>query len=93
VRLKKRERELVKKILSEIFGECEVYLFGSRVDDAKSGGDVDLFVVPRDRENLLSKKARAKLRLEYRLHKPVDLIVHENFERLIEQEALRGIKL
>ncbi|WP_456488254.1 nucleotidyltransferase domain-containing protein [Caminibacter pacificus] len=94
MRLSQKEIETIKKIIIDFFGESEIYLFGSRVDDMKVGGDIDLFVIPKNREgNLFEKKIKASVKLENLLQLPVDIVVHYDFERLIEKEALKGIKL
>lgn len=94
MRLSQKEIETIKKIIIDFFGESEIYLFGSRIDDMKVGGDIDLFVIPKNREgNLFEKKIKASVKLENLLQLPVDIVVHYDFERLIEKEALKGIKL
>lgn len=50
MRLQKRLIETIKTSIDESFGEVDVYLFGSRVDDTKKGGDIDLAIdidIPR----------------------------------------------
>lgn len=43
--LTKKEIETIVRIAREIYGwNVEVYLFGSRTDDIKRGGDIDLLV-------------------------------------------------
>jgi len=45
MRLTESERSIIKRILTETFGnDSFVYLFGSRADDSKRGGDIDLLV-------------------------------------------------
>lgn len=42
MRLKKEHIESIKNIAVNIFGSnVDVYLFGSRVNDSKRGGDID----------------------------------------------------
>jgi len=55
----------------------------------KKGGDIDLFLIPKHRENLFEKKIKALAKLERVLHKPVDIVLHKNFNRAIEQEVLK----
>ena len=93
MRLTPKETETIKCTLDEIFGESEIILFGSRLDDNLKGGDIDLFIIPREPTNLLSKKIKALARLERRLSKPVDLLIHKDFDREIEKEALGGVRL
>ena len=45
MRLQNSEIEAIKKVTRELFGEkSNVILFGSRTDDTKKGGDIDLFI-------------------------------------------------
>ena len=91
MRLKKKEIEIIKETITNIFGEATIYLFGSRVHHNKKGGDIDLFVVAK--ENSLKQKIEALSKLKRALHKPIDIVLHRDFNREIEQEALKGIIL
>ncbi len=42
MRLTKHEIESIKKAFQETFENGKIYLFGSRVDDTKRGGDIDV---------------------------------------------------
>jgi predicted nucleotidyltransferase len=45
MRLKKSEIDAIKEVTRTIFGEkSTVSLFGSRTNDNKKGGDIDLFI-------------------------------------------------
>ncbi len=93
MRLTKDEQKIIKSVISEIFGESKIYLFGSRLDMSKKGRDIDLFVVAKNEKNLYEKKLKAAVKLERLLYKPVDIVVHRDFNRNIEKEALKGILL
>jgi predicted nucleotidyltransferase len=93
VRLNDAEIETIKNLTKEIFGECKVYIFGSRTDLNKKGGDIDIFIVPEDGNNLFEKKIRLASKLENILGKPVDIIVSRDKNREIEKEALKGVRL
>ena len=91
MRLKEQEIEIIKETINNIFGEATIYLFGSRVHHNKKGGDIDLFVIAQ--ENSLKLKIEALAKLKRALHKPVDIVLHRDFNREIEQEALKGVIL
>ena len=93
MRLKQKEIDIIKSNIFNIFGENEIYLFGSRLNNDKKGGDIDLFVISKEKTNSFEKKIKAIAKLKRLLNKPIDIVVHKNFDRLIEQEALNGKKL
>jgi len=96
MRLSEREIKSIKKAFEETFGSGKIYLFGSRVDEAERGGDIDLYIVPDQKlDNLLEKKIEFLVKLdEYIGEQKIDVVVAKDKTRLIEQEALRnGVEL
>ncbi len=92
MRLREKEVNIIKETVTDIFGkDSMIYLFGSRVNDNKKGGDVDLFIISRN--NSFENKIKTLVKLKRFLHKPVDIVLHRDFKRDIEQEALKGVKI
>ena len=56
MRISNKYVEVIKKYFYQFFKEGEIYLFGSRVDDSKKGGDIDLYLVVKEHSNLFEKK-------------------------------------
>jgi predicted nucleotidyltransferase len=44
MRLKEKEKQIIIQAVKSIDPEALVYLFGSRVDDSRKGGDMDILV-------------------------------------------------
>ena len=93
MRLSTNEINLIKKKVNIIFGEGVIYLFGSRIDDDKKGGDIDLYIISEVNEDLFKKKIKLKTILEDLLFKPVDIVIAKDENRLIEKEAMKGIRI
>jgi predicted nucleotidyltransferase len=73
MRLSPEQLEIITKTTSSVVGgSARVSLFGSRLDDSRSGGDVDLLVEATPAIGLL-KRAKIKLLLEQKLNLPVDV--------------------
>jgi predicted nucleotidyltransferase len=53
MRLSQFEIETITTLVQKYFGEdAQVFLFGSKVDDNKKGGDIDVFVKNNDNNRL-----------------------------------------
>jgi predicted nucleotidyltransferase len=88
MRLTDYERQQIKHIFSQVFEQGEIYLFGSRVDDSKKGGDIDLWVESNNDSDRFAKKIRFLARLKRSIgDRKIDLVFSEDHTRLIEQEA------
>ncbi|SFZ97917.1 hypothetical protein MNB_SV-5-767 [hydrothermal vent metagenome] len=92
MRLTQREIKLLKNKLFTLSEEAKLYLFGSRVDDSKRGGDIDLLVVSKE----LTKRDLRKLRLSFFKvfgEQKLDIVLDDGtfknpFNRLIAQKAV-----
>lgn len=61
MRLSQEQIEVLKNRLKTLSLNAKLYLFGSRVDDTKKGGDIDLLVVSDE----ITKKDLRLLRVEF----------------------------
>jgi len=44
MRLSEESIRSVRSVIGKVCGSADVWLFGSRVDDQKKGGDIDLYI-------------------------------------------------
>jgi len=95
MRLTHNEVKAMKESFSEVFQNGKIYLFGSRVDDSKKGGDIDLYIQTESKNNNLKKKIDFLILLKNKIgEQKIDVILSKDKNRLIEQEALKtGILL
>ena len=92
MRLTQKEITLLKEKLITLSKEAKLYLFGSRVDDSKKGGDIDLLVVSKE----LTKRDLRKLRLAFFKvfgEQKLDIVLDDGtfknpFNRLIAHKAV-----
>jgi len=93
MRLSIQEISLLKKTLKNLSNDASLYLFGSRVDDKKRGGDIDLLVVSKNFTKQQLRKFRIEFFKEFGEQK-LDIIVDDGsfknpFHKLIYQKAIR----
>ena len=95
MRLSLKYKSVIKKYFHQFFNDGEIYLFGSRVDDTKKGGDIDLYLVLKEHKNLFDKKIKFLSRIKRELgEQKIDVVFNTDDTRLIEKEARQwGIKL
>ena len=97
-RIDKKEIEIIKRLAIQVFGrDTKVYLFGSRVNDNKKGGDIDLLISNDEKTKLsLEKKVEFLTELKYVIgDQKVDVVLESNtfrgntqFYKSIKREAI-----
>ncbi|MFK5974982.1 MAG: nucleotidyltransferase domain-containing protein [Sulfurovum sp.] len=88
----------IKDTFKEVFGDGKIYLFGSRVDDSRRGGDIDLYIdIPNitSLDEIYDKKSQFRLKLYNKIgEQKIDIVVSKDKNRSIEQEIIKtGILL
>ncbi|MCM8624903.1 nucleotidyltransferase domain-containing protein [Accumulibacter sp.] len=92
MRLATTEQSAIREAIHAVDGEAAIYLFGSRVDDAARGGDIDLLVLSSKIDLL------ARLGILARLHqqlgeRKIDLVVYADasrpFPRMVIEQGVR----
>lgn len=65
MRLTAKEVRAIQQGFSAHLSSFKLFLFGSRVDDSKKGGDIDLLVVvdPEQKNNVVRLKSRIRLKI------------------------------
>ncbi len=82
MRLNEAQRTIIHAKVKQVLGEnIRIWLFGSRVDDTKRGGDIDLYL---ECDKVLPNRAEALCRLEGAL---VMGLGDRKFDILLKDEA------
>ncbi len=91
MRLSSYELKMIQKAFFETFQNGKIYLFGSRVDDNKKGGDIDLYIIPKYKNRAKEDESKFLIKLyEYLGEQKIDIILAKDKNRLIEQEAIKN---
>jgi len=95
MRLSLGEIKVILKYKNEVFSnDSKIYLFGSRLDNAKKGGDIDLFIETENNDDLFERKIEFLRKVKNVLgEQKIDVVFSKDSTRLIELEAKKGIEL
>lgn len=99
MRINELYQKTIKNTFKSVFGDGKIFLFGSRVDDSKRGGDIDLYIIPGDdrltSEELFEKKIKFLSKLQLSLgEQKIDLVISKGKNKPIEKTAIdSGIEL
>lgn len=78
MRLSMQTQQIIKQVVHEIIGQdCSVLLFGSRTDDNRRGGDIDLLI---QAPFPVAERSRMELKIVARLQRflgdqPIDVLI------------------
>ena len=89
MRLNKEYIKAIKEVIQNHFSNAKIYLFGSRVDDTKKGGDIDLYVEVDKKPHFLDKpQILADIKKKIKEQK-IDLVFNypNKKEELIDKKA------
>lgn len=95
MRLQSHEIQTIIRVAKDIYGEgVAVYLFGSRVDDTKRGGDIDLLIRTIGKKKGVLARIRMISRLKQCLGNQKIDIIGDHEDSLVVHEALeKGLQL
>lgn len=75
MRLDENIKKLIINYSQEYFSDFKIYLFGSRVDDSKKGGDIDLFIDSKTEISLKNQMLFLKKLYKNATQRKIDLVV------------------
>lgn len=88
MRLEKRVITKIKNAIDNSFGKVDTYLFGSRVDDQKKGGDIDIAI-----DANISKSEFRKRKIKFLtnlfkqdFHLKIDIVNYNTHDTLLKQQ-------
>ncbi len=97
MRLNEHEKTAIREVIHGVDPTADIYLFGSRLDDSRHGGDIDLYAETEIQEKLLKHKFRILSKLWERIGEQridIDLKLRSAPLRAIHRMAKKtGIQL
>lgn len=96
MRLEKEYLNIIISTLKSQISDAVIYLFGSRTDDSKRGGDIDIFLITNQNIGLKDKISLLAQLESSGIQRKVDLIVKtpQHSQEILHKEVLeKGIRL
>ena len=95
MRLIDKEIQAIVEVARKIYGQAvEVYLFGSRVDDTKRGGDIDLLLRNQGKRGGILERVRFLAELKMRIgEQKIDVVGDYEDSPVVREALLTGIRL
>jgi len=94
MRLSFKEKQIIQTTIYKYFtNKVKIFIFGSRIDISKKGGDIDIYILQEADEDTTYKRILTKVKLQEQLYKPIDLIVSKKIKTQIDIEGLKGVEL
>ena len=87
VRLKDWEINVIKKVIKSFDKNAKIYIYGSRTDLKKRGGDIDILVISKNIPLERQLKLKAKL-IKFLGDRKIDLLVVKNKNETIFTELI-----
>jgi len=85
---------MIKEAFKKSFKNGKIYLFGSRVDDTKRGGDIDLYLCPESKDDLASKKIEFLVALKQKIdEQKIDVVIDRGQNNAIDLVGRAGVEL
>ena len=93
MRLKNIEIEIIEKAIHSLDPDASIYLFGSRVDESRKGGDIDLLIFSRTLT--YGDKIKIKKRIFEKMEEQkIDLIIaRDNTDPFVRLALEQGERL
>jgi len=89
MRLDREEREALKFALANFKGVA--YLFGSRLDETKKGGDIDILLIPQEKIPPLKLSLNVQTRFFLKCEERIDVVIYDE-KSVFCQEILKSAK-
>lgn len=95
MRLKEIEKESIINSIKEADPDAKIWLFGSRVDDNKKGGDIDIAILSNILHNNIMQIIKVKRSIFNKIgEQQIDIVTSKNAQEAIFKIAMaEGIEL
>ncbi len=89
MRLSAEVINVIQDTFLRVFEKGDLYLFGSRVDDSRKGGDIDLYVVADQQSQLGEKRIDFLAQIKQKIgDQRIDLVIDRGAKRPIDKIAV-----
>jgi predicted nucleotidyltransferase len=94
MRITEREKDAIVDAVKSVDPTAQVWLFGSRADDAKKGGDIDIAILSEAIDNVTQKMRVRRLICDRIGEQKIDIVTTgSGKEAVFRLAAAEGIRL